>query len=205
MDNEKETKDLIFLHDWMIHQWERPLKEGYFRTGLTYDGKTELKKFLGQEIFNDFVGNYFVNAFAAMYLADISRSSGSLQILEEDPELINPLQEEVLYVGGIQIYNKGIVPGTKINGLDFLNSGKIWFAEKFLGNGKNSLKKLILGDLNLKKDSIKRIEKIIQGYEFQEKEEKNAQFRREHENFRSGYNQSQEAAFGTFGRGARYI
>lgn len=154
----------IFLDDPSILPWERPLPKGSISMLRFANGKTIPVGFCGIEALNISQGIYRVGGSAAVYVADISHvptgeESGFLWEREDRT------QRELLLLGGIQIYKKGKVPGTKVNGYDLKASGRICYSTPF-GEGyfEGLLSRVVLGS-----GSRSNIARIISGYEMQAK------------------------------------
>jgi len=203
-DNFAQRWNTIFLDQGNILQWERPLKEGYYDSGWRNNGETKIIKFLGNENIEEEIANFLINASSAVYLAKIafySREKGG-SLWEETDKPSNPFERKVLFSGGINIYRKGQIPGTKIKGTDKVVGGKLWTArdceDGFL-NG-NGLRNVIFGGEVLERDKERVIENIIEGYEIQERNEEQAEFSARHDNYMKGAHDHHEKTYGTFGR-----
>lgn len=174
MENKEKPK--VYLNAGSIPMWERPVKEGYHRLPtLYYIGHNEPIKFLGIDSVNEQAGKFLVSASATKYLSKIIHLTNELFTWREDAEEIlkkegKVPEEEVLFNGGIQIYEKGIIPGIKIEGYYLKSAGVIWIAQKPTKKllGKDGLKQIIFGELESTRDIEKRIEAIINGYDSQE-------------------------------------
>ncbi|MFH1210644.1 MAG: hypothetical protein V1645_01890 [archaeon] len=193
----KKEEPMIFLEDGSILPWERPLPEGTISMLHHFQGSTKIKDYFGRGALDTERGPYVVSATAAVYLADIGRGRALAFTMEGDKK--TKPEEEILFVGGIQIFKNGTVPGTKTKGLDLATNGHIWYAEKqdklgyMDGEGRftsgdlvRGLKHIILGEDKETKETIARIEMIVRGYKYQEATEERRQSDREIDNYRKG-------------------
>lgn len=95
----EKTSEQIYLDDGSIRDWDRPLREGYFRMPPVYEASTEPIEVLEVDIIDETLGGYRVVATAAKFRAKIQRINRD-KIWEPNP---NPVQEEILFSGGITI------------------------------------------------------------------------------------------------------
>lgn len=182
-------EDLVFLNDKRILDWEKPVSEENPSMLRFWNGFTKIKDFLKRESLNlDFVcygyndSPYSITASAVIYKAEIARLEGNKEFRENG--LKSKSEEEILFLGGIQIYRRGIITGTEILGEEFMMNEIIRYAEKardtpqdpvtLLNTKPNHLAQIILGNhYNTEKQVTRRIEMIIGGYKHQHKEEEN--------------------------------
>jgi hypothetical protein len=155
----------IYLYDNRILPWKRPLEPGQRPNLLQHNGLTDLVEELGINVVNEEIGNFKVIASAVRYLAKIAFCSRD-NPLAFDGQITSEVEKKILFVGGIEIYRKGLLPGTKINGYNLERQGKILVTTNLEEQYKSSdgLKKLIVTN---KKD-LNRIESILLGYKLQE-------------------------------------
>ena len=126
---ESDTPNLVFLNEGDLQRWEKPAREGYIINPLSemYVGSTNLNSSIfGIDHFEEKVGIYEVRASAAKYIALVQRITGELI---EEVETINP-EENVIFSGGIVIYQHGNIPGTDLRGYELVTNGNIWLARK---------------------------------------------------------------------------
>lgn len=206
MAKEKKSKAL-FLTQGNLFPWERPLKPGYIKIpmGMKYNAQTELVKSLGMEIFNRDVGRYSVQATAAKYLARVillDKNVGLNGMIDLDDEIFGTPQRRIVFRGAITIYNKGQIPGTELGGFDLESTGRIWLARPYtlIYRSDQGLSRIILGQAVTEEGKERRIKAIIRSHEEIKKERANAIIEREHAAHQSGKSQTEEKAFGTFGR-----
>lgn len=185
---DKKEEPMIFLEDGSILPWMRPVGEGYIESPFFHmlNGSTKIKQFLEYPTLDTQVGKYTIFASAAMYLADIARLGKIRYKLDENEQ--PKAEEEILFAGGIQIYQNGIIPGTEIKGMDFVKAGHIWCAQKpeTIPRDSDGLKRIIFGHEETTEGKEKRIEAIIRGYEYQERKEEEREDHVRFESYRSG-------------------
>jgi len=163
-----QKEKMIFLNDKNLLSW---MTADGLKPGLEYfQGSTTLKQYFGGDFLRGGTGPYIISASAAIYLADIARKREK----EEDftGEKFKP-EEEILFVGGLQIYKEGITSTKQIKGADLVLNEKIWCAQKMdstqaKGGGLTSL---IFGNEVTNEGKAQRIESIIRGYQHLRKEE----------------------------------
>ncbi len=206
MAKEKKSKAL-FLIQGDLFMWEKPLKPGYMRMpiGMKYNAQTELVASLGMEIFNRDVGRYSVQATASKYLARViflDKNVGLSGMIDPNEEICGTPQRRIVFRGAITIYNKGQIPGTELEGFDLESTGRIWLARPYtlIYRSDQGLSRIILGKAVTKEGKERRIKAITIGHEEIKKERANAIIEREHAAHQSGKSQTEEKAFGTFGR-----
>ena len=163
----------IFLEDGSIVLWDAPPKKGNRTMPYRYNGSTELIEQIGIDSIDEELGPFRIIGSAAKYLADI------IHLNQEEPYIIGKkvtgdIKREILFDGGIDIYRKGQIPGTELQGYDLEGHGRIWTAtepeEIFLNS--DGLKNMIFDNSS---DDIERIEAILKGYETKEKNRYNNQ------------------------------
>ncbi|MBS3072317.1 hypothetical protein J4477_00605 [Candidatus Pacearchaeota archaeon] len=194
-----QSSNPIFLREYSLLPWERPAPEGVIlvsQLGI-YSGSTCLKEFLGHDSFKTTTENFHIEASASKYLADIVRYDSQI-----NPEDDNRLpEEELIFSGGILIYNRGIIPGTDIGGYNLDKMGKIWCGRKpsDLMKSSNGLNVLISGE-GTKYDEVDGvIRKIIEGYRIQEDKSERARSRQEYNAFSEGREFNEERFGRVFG------
>ena len=178
-----EEKRRIFLDDGSIFPWERPARSGYTEgPEILVDiclWSTRLVEQVGFELMDEEAGPFRVVASAAKYLVDLARMK------HREKGVTNEPKRELLFSGGMTVYRKGEIPGTKLQGYDFERKDRIWFAtapeKRFLDSG--GLKHLIFGD---EPNQIGRIEAILEGYRTQDENDRRAESRRVHEYWKLG-------------------
>lgn len=199
----EETEKVIFLNDWNVREWERPLKPGFIqiRSYEEFNGHTQLKKFLGLDFVDVISGNYTVFGSAAKYIADIALEDIKKPFRDAKGKPTNPIRERILFSGNLQIYRSGTIPGTNIMGQDYLmeeSGGRLWFCvpvlPEFIKLG--GLQEAIFAN---SQNRIEQIEAILKGYKIQEEKERKDRFSREHEAYQRGRGNEREALRGTFG------
>lgn len=199
---ESDTRDLAFLFEEDLQRWERPVREGYIRNPLSdmYVGSTNLySSIFGIDHFEEKVGKYDVRASAAKYIALVQRITGESI---EEVEKINP-EENVIFSGGIVIYQHGNIPGTDLRGYELVTNGNIWLARKPVKSlvKMGGLANLIFGRTKSKDSQEERIKRIINGYQFQEDKKDQRESKAKSEDYRRGRADQHEKTFGTFSRG----
>ncbi|HIG94227.1 MAG: hypothetical protein QT05_C0003G0008 [archaeon GW2011_AR13] len=179
----------IFLKDYSILHWERPVKEGVDSMLWMYNGSTKLVEQIGFDLLNETIGQFKIFSSATKYLADIVHLGEDYLSMGEP--ISGEEKREILFVGGLTIYIEGQIPGTDIQGYDFEKHEKIWIAkspeEKYCSS--NGLRDLILENSSNPKE---RIEAILLGYQTQEDNKKNAQDRRDYDSWKRGRMQGQD-------------
>ncbi|GAI74216.1 unnamed protein product, partial [marine sediment metagenome] len=162
MAKEKKSK-AIFLTQGDLLPWERPLKPGYMRMpiGMKYNAQTELVDSLGMEIFNRDVGRYSVQATAAKYLARViflDKNLGLSGVIDMGTEICGTPKRRIVFSGNITIYNKGQIPGTKLEGFDLESTGRIWLARPYtlIYRSDQGLSRIILGEAVTKEGKERR-------------------------------------------------
>ena len=200
MSKEKVNNDVqpVFLEERTLFHPERPLREGYVRMSSMWGGSTTLRAFINHDYFNETFGDYLVIAAAATYLADVIRFNREIYA---DTDERKP-HEERIFVGGIQIYKDGIIPGTNITGLDSLEVGKIWLGRLSteLSKSGDRLLNIVFPDNN-PAEIQKRIRQILRGYEQQRDADEEAHHAAISGAADSARFHEHERIFGTFGRG----
>ena len=170
-----EQENSIFLNDRTILRWNIPTQDSATHQ---MDGITVIKKSLSPDspdFFSEKYGPYKIVASAAKYLADIARTGPRLY-LEPGEEMANPMEEQVLLEGGIEVYEHGKTHGTEAEGYHLERRGKIWMAIKptpqTMGTNSSILHALLdYPESNLTDEwCTARIEAILRGYEEQERE-----------------------------------
>lgn len=83
--------------------------------------------------------------------------------------------------GGIQIYRRGIITGTEVNGEELLINGKLWCAKKledmlpditfYLPTTRELIQTVFGNQYRTEEQATKRVEGIIEGYKHQYQEE----------------------------------
>lgn len=196
-----DKRNLVYLHDWSILPWERPVGEKEISTLRWYNGSTTLVRFLGLETLNLHVGenprrpddprglakSYQLIGSVAKYLADIGRLSEWRELADRDttrPEI----KREILFDGNVAIYKPGIIPGTKISGYNLVQEGRIWSATTnvLMAEKPKALVNLVLGEFKGPEDALRRVEAIIAGYKDQEENRKRAQLEAKNDAFVRG-------------------
>ncbi len=171
MADETEEKPAIYLRDCDILYWgpQDPT------IPIKWNGITQIIKPYGVDIVNATFGSYQVSASAAKYLADIVRvDKDNPRVQYSERISVAPEEKEVLFSGGIEIYQEKEIPESEVKGYVLVCRGKIWCAPKLpvgvLLTDKG-LEKIIFGDTNVSsEENIERIEAIINGYEIQERD-----------------------------------
>ena len=147
--------DIIMLNDEDLVPW-------YFLDQGEETGKGQkLKGYLGFDSIDEEAGPFRVIASAVQYLADVLKIS---------PGEKAKLREQVLFYGGVQIYEPHEVPDTDIRGLKFIVNGGIWTTTDPDQRGHQGLHNLILGEDPV--GSEERIKSVIRGYEVETRREK---------------------------------
>jgi len=189
----KAKEEPIFLNNGSILPWERPLPPGIYSMLDNYDGKTNVMNFIGYGVFNCRLDSYRVNASAAVYRASILPTTGFLRSLPEGAKPIDSL----LFSGGIQVFQSGKIPGTEIDGEDFILNGRIWTSIPYESqNPQDALETLILG--KNKKLELAIVKGIILGYQTQKNNAEDAESRARHQAYKDGALDHHESTFGTF-------
>lgn len=109
----------------------------------------------------------------------------------------------LLFSGGITIYSLGKIPGTEIQGFDLETNGEIWYATKPTPQltREGGLALILFGSPNLSESKrIERIKRIVQGYETQERNQRDSESKARLEEYQRGQHDHGEATFGTFSR-----
>lgn len=181
----------IFLNNDRILPWKTPKVKGVVSMLDHYDGITKPVSFAGYDCMSIGLGQYLVVASAGRYSADIARLADRKFL--DDGKLTNPIVRELLFKGGVEIYKTGNIAGTDFRGLDLVAFGKIWDAIPLEGRSPGSmlLNELIFGKSRVKSEQIGRVEKIIEGYRLQERENRKAQDRRASESYSRGWDNSE--------------
>ena len=166
MEIDEPNSTSISLFDPSILDWDRPLPEGMINFLDVMGGMTLPKKYLGLDSLNLEIGDYVVQASVAKYLVDLSLNHPNYVGRRRS----NPQIEKILFLGGIHIYQKGIIPGTTFEGYDLVRNGKIRVAFPPYPNLKSSsgLKLIVCGENFSIPEQTKRIEQIIIDYEEQD-------------------------------------
>lgn len=185
-----ETKvEPIFLDQGDIIVWDKPVRKGYFSTRhfMMPNGITEI---LGNgEIVNfDLKINsekgYTIVASATRYPALIARQDRENPLcldVEKDLEAARKrAQKTNLFDGGIQIYSWGI-PGTEHKGWYLERNGRIWLA-----SDEASFGQVILGENKTDEERANKIERILEGYQVQDDNDRAAESRARHDAYRNG-------------------
>ena len=122
-----DEESAVFLNDYSILEWERPLKRGYMRMSIEYNGQTDLVSQVDFQSVDFEVGDFRVVGSATIYEADIVhlQGKGIKRLGEVDLSL---QRRRFLYSGNVVVYKKGIVPGTEFEGYDLISQGKVWLA-----------------------------------------------------------------------------
>jgi len=199
---EKSKEPKIFLYEKDIILWEKPLKPGYFKSGINYNAQTNLLESLGMDTLNKSLLGYSVQATAAKYLARVIRLGKNIY-RNPSSKVEGTPKDLILFGGNIVIYLSGKIPGTTLEGFDLESIGDIWIAKTptDILRSNDGLYNLIFGDETTEEGKVKRIKAILNGHEQIKRDRESARFKREHESWRSGKNQERERVFGTFGRG----
>lgn len=155
----KWTPDEIFLNDESIVNWRQPVPDGSVWMS-PINASTVLLGHINTETTYKNTIKYIVATTATKYRALIQRINlrGTWDIL--------PIQEEILFSGGITILEDGEIPWTHFSGHRVRRVGKIWTASV---NEDASLEEIILG--NEPSEYSARIAAILRWYEKQEETE----------------------------------
>lgn len=205
---EKETKEVkpIFLCDPRFVEWERPGRIQrpdmfYLDKEIWADASTELSCFIGFDVLNEGVGKYHLVASSAKYIAKVAEMGEKHWRYKSDEKTSNDPKNLILFAGSIAIYSKDKIPGTEINGVDFIRHGEIFTAREksdILMSDKGLGHLIFEGFGN--EQAVERIEEIIRGYEDQVLAERAEQSQRLTNEYIRGDMDRAEATFGTFGR-----
>lgn len=160
----------VFLNNRKILPWEKPSPPGKISLQHMYNGSTEILEFIDLDQIRGVIAPpYEVYANAVKYLAKIAPLMGLLGNRTPESPGVEPV-EQILFVGGIQIYRAGI-SGTELpRGLELVTNGDIWTSTQPDEYSKTSLglNRLIFGLRESEKVRASRIKRIIEGYEIQE-------------------------------------
>lgn len=176
--------DAIFLDDPKILDFERPLKPGYMRMQVFWNGSTNVVENTGLACIDEVVGKYRVVGSAVRYLADIlefDQKEPYAFARSELPER-EPPKRRILFDGGMQIYESGHGQ-TGTNRYSLARTGRIWTARDDTNHGPMPLHYVIFGDKAYREEVIGL---ILKGYDLQEEAEKERVRKKEHEAFQSG-------------------
>jgi hypothetical protein len=199
---EKPEKPKIFLSEGDVLPWEKPLKSGYFRGLLAFNGETKLLESLGMDVVNEELSDYYIQATAAKYLASVIRV-GENKYRDINSKIEGIPENLIIFNGSVVIYSSGKILGTELQGFDLESTGKIWLAREptdVLKSDKG-LYSLVFGNEKTEKGKIERIEAILNGHEQIKRDKESERIGREHASWKSGKNQEHERIFGTFGKG----
>jgi hypothetical protein len=205
MNKKLIADDAVYLNDGRFVEWERPSRiqrpdRICIPSCMWPDASTELVSYVGFDTMDEELRGYRLVASSAKYNAKMAIMGERWARCRKDEETTNKPEDFLLFAGSIAIYSIDQIPGTELNGDDFIRHGEIFTARKSndILMSNQGLKNLVLE--GLEEDSIKRVEAIIRGYENQELSEQDNRFKREHNAYRRGDFDRAEATFGTFGR-----
>jgi len=153
-------REEVFLSDGRIYPYEGSFRRNYH----LHSGITKPLEHLGFIGINKDIGNYRVLASAAMVLAEITpRNYQNTDIHPDEWES----ERRILFDGGIQIYQDGLVEG--IEGYTLNRTGRIWVSTEDTPEIREE------GLLHLIGDTPENITAILAGYESQDNSRRKAE------------------------------
>lgn len=181
MTKEEDNKPRVVLDREDILFLKKPLLPGYMimDPGWKHDAYLKIIDVLGIDSVNESFGEYFhVNASAVKYLADVALFNGNRIFCEDtDKTPTNPIERQILFSGGIQIFQKIDIEDQEINGYQFIRNGKIYSIapDNDLYRESEGLSKLIFGEALTTEERSDRIRAIMRSYDDQELAENRAE------------------------------